>query len=277
MDTPITVAAISAAAAAVVAPAISFYLTKKKEREADWQKCKFEQYREFGTALGGIVGTDATPEGTRRFAVSCNTLHLIASQPVITALHAYQDEIRESNTDKSRTRHDALLSRLIWEIRQDLELPGNPAVGEFVAGLWSSGEFSLQKSEDDAPRVGNKAAEELRVRDPGITSVIEKSGLTQPGEHIRRTLLLFQTAKQRTWLAASNERLFCVLDDQKTRASGKLIQWILHRDEATQIKVRPRGAVGTVDIGPRKSWYYSTDLHTSPEELKERIQDLLTP
>lgn len=139
MDAPITVAAISAAAAAVIAPAISFYLTKKKEREADWQKYKFEQYREFATALGGIVGTDATPERNRRYNLSCNILHLIASKAVITALHEFQDEIGPSNANKSRVKHDALLSRLLWEIREDLKIPGNPALSEFDARLWCSG------------------------------------------------------------------------------------------------------------------------------------------
>lgn len=58
MDTPVIVAIISAAVA-VVAPAISFYLTKRKEREADWQKYKFEQYKEFIAALSGVVGGEA--------------------------------------------------------------------------------------------------------------------------------------------------------------------------------------------------------------------------
>jgi hypothetical protein len=138
MDTPVTVAVI-AAAAAVVAPAISFYLTKKKEREADWQKYKFEHYREFVAALGGIVGTDATPEGNLRFAVSSNTLNLIAPKAVIAALHEFQDEIRVTNTDKSRVRHDKLLSQLIWRIRADLNIPGTPAPNEFDVGLWCSG------------------------------------------------------------------------------------------------------------------------------------------
>jgi hypothetical protein len=139
VDAPIAVAVISAAAAAVVAPAISFYLTKKKEREADWQKYKFEQYREFVAALSGTVGTDSTPEGNRRFALSCNTLNLIASKDVITALRNFQDEIRVSNANKSRARHDELLSRLIWEIRADLGIPGTSTVDEFTAGLWCSG------------------------------------------------------------------------------------------------------------------------------------------
>lgn len=39
MDSPISVAVI-AAAAAIVVPAISFYFTKSKEREADWQRTR---------------------------------------------------------------------------------------------------------------------------------------------------------------------------------------------------------------------------------------------
>lgn len=138
VDTPVTVAVISAAAAVVV-PALALYLTKKKEREAAWLQYKFEQYREFVTALSGIVGTDSTADGNRRFAITSNTLHLLASKAVIEALHDFQDEIADSNRNKSRERHDRLLSRLIWEIRTDLKMPGTPPIEEFVAGLWCSG------------------------------------------------------------------------------------------------------------------------------------------
>jgi TctA family transporter len=64
MDTPVLVAFISPAAAVIV-PALSFYLTKKKEREADWQRAKFELYKERAKfelykelvlSLSGIVG-----------------------------------------------------------------------------------------------------------------------------------------------------------------------------------------------------------------------------
>ena len=138
MDTPVTVAIISAAAAIVV-PAVSFYLTKQKERQADWQRYKFEIYKEFVKSFSGIVGTDSTPEGNRGFAAACNTIHLIASQGVIKALHAFQDEIRVSNASKDDVRHDALLSRLEWEIREDLRIPGNSPMHEFKARLWCSG------------------------------------------------------------------------------------------------------------------------------------------
>jgi len=53
MDTPVTVAVISAAAAIIV-PAISFYLTKRKERQADWQRYKFELYKNLVQSLRGL-------------------------------------------------------------------------------------------------------------------------------------------------------------------------------------------------------------------------------
>ena len=74
MDTAVLVGVISASAAIVV-PAVSFYLAKRKDQEADWRKYKFEQYRDFLVALSGIVGTDATPENQRRFALASNTLN----------------------------------------------------------------------------------------------------------------------------------------------------------------------------------------------------------
>lgn len=131
--------AIISAAAAIVVPAASFYLTKRKERQADWQRYKFEIYKELVQSLSGIVETDSTPEGHRRFAAACNTLHLIASQGVIVALHNFQNEIRVSNANRDRDRHNALLSRLEWEIRKDLCIPGNPPIAEFKAILWCSG------------------------------------------------------------------------------------------------------------------------------------------
>ena len=138
MDTPVLIAVISAAAA-VVAPAISFYLTKRKERDADWRKYRFELYKEFVVAISGIVGTDSTPEGNRAFAKASNTLLLIGSNDVLTALYQFQDEIGVSNTSKSVARHDALLSRLIWEIREDLGIPRTSEASDFVAHLWCSG------------------------------------------------------------------------------------------------------------------------------------------
>jgi hypothetical protein len=143
MDTPVTVAIISAAAAAIVAPAISFYLTKSKDRQADWLRYKFEFYKEFILSLSGVVGADPSPEDRRRYAAAVNTLHLIASKGVIEALHKMQDCLSERKASEPITSGgglaDLLLSRLEWEMRIALQSPRNPPVGEFDARLWTPG------------------------------------------------------------------------------------------------------------------------------------------
>ena len=142
MDTTIVVWVI-AAASGVIVTAVSFYLTKEKEREADWRKYKYEQYKEFLVSMSGVVGTDSTPDGKRSFAVACSSLHLIGSSGVLVALHELIDAI--GNPDLSRAAHDALLSKLIWEIRQDVGIPGTPDESEFSARLWSSGSNGIRQ------------------------------------------------------------------------------------------------------------------------------------
>jgi hypothetical protein len=138
MDTAVVVAIISGVVA-VFAPSSAFFFTKAKEREADRQRRKLEQYGELLAAISSIVGTDATPQGHRRFAAACNTLSLMASVGVIQALHGYQDEIRVSNPNKSDEKHDVLYSKLVWEIRKDLGIPGPRRAEDFSVRLWCSG------------------------------------------------------------------------------------------------------------------------------------------
>lgn len=145
MDTSVVISVIAAASGVIVAAA-SYLFTKWRERETDWRKWKYEQYKDFLVSMSGIVGTDSTPEGNRSFARTCNTLHLIGSSGVLAALHAYQDEIRDSNPNKSDAKHDALLSMLIWEIRNDLSIPGTPEASDFSVHLWCSGTNKTKRS-----------------------------------------------------------------------------------------------------------------------------------
>jgi hypothetical protein len=138
MNSSVVVEAIAGAAAVIVA-ALSYLFTKMKEREADWRKWKYEQYKEFMVSISGIVAGDSTPESNRVFAKACNTLHLIGSKGVLDALHAYQDEARFSNPNHSAAKEAVLLSRLVWEVRKDVEIPGTPQASEFSVHLWCSG------------------------------------------------------------------------------------------------------------------------------------------
>ncbi|MDY7545489.1 hypothetical protein QN360_21110 [Glaciimonas sp. CA11.2] len=138
MDTPILVAVISAAASLVVA-AITFLLTKRKEREAEWRKQKLEHYREFLDALSGTVGTDATPDGHRRWARAVNTIGLVASQLVLTSLWKFQDSIGRSNPNPSVEDHDRKLNQLMLAIRADLGVTPADEPDLFSFRLWCSG------------------------------------------------------------------------------------------------------------------------------------------
>jgi hypothetical protein len=138
METGIVVAVI-AAATSLVGAALSFFFSIRKEREADWRKVKFEHYREFMNSLSSIVGSDASPEGHRRFAQACNTLQLVASKRVIASLHDFRDEIAGSNPNRSIEGHDKLLSRLIRDIRADLGIPSAANPADLSIRLWVSG------------------------------------------------------------------------------------------------------------------------------------------
>jgi hypothetical protein len=100
--------------------AVSYYLTKQKEREADWNKVKLEYYREYISAVAGIVEGRATAETHVRYTDAFNTIALVASPAVLDAVRAYQEEISINNTARSNQRHDEIYSDLINALRLDL-------------------------------------------------------------------------------------------------------------------------------------------------------------
>jgi hypothetical protein len=132
MDTSVLVEAIAAPTAVIVA-ALSYLFTKMKEREADWREGKYEQYKEFVAALSGNVGPKPSPESQQSFLKACNTLNLIGSRGVLASL---QSLIASFNSDNPREENNARMSRLNWEIRKDVRIPGTPGAEEFSARLW---------------------------------------------------------------------------------------------------------------------------------------------
>ncbi len=133
------IAAILTAVTSVFVAALTFWLTKYKEREVDIRKQKLEHYRDLVSSFSGIVGTDSTPEGQKHFAHASNNLSLIASQEVLIALQAFQHEIRKSNPKPSVERHDILLKKLMLAIRNDLGLAKKDDPEKLSFHLWCSG------------------------------------------------------------------------------------------------------------------------------------------
>ena len=130
--------ALIAAGAATIMAVLTYGLTKKREREADLRKERLAHYKDFVASLSGIIDGEGTPDGQRAFARACNNLNLVAPQPVIQALQAFQEETRAANPNRTRAQHDQLLSKLLYQIRKDLGVwPKDSA--DFKVGLWASG------------------------------------------------------------------------------------------------------------------------------------------
>lgn len=116
-----------------------------------------------------------------------------------------------------------------------------------------------------------------------IKFIVNSKDYDQETEELFKSdaLLIFQTSKQQTWLVATSERLYCLLDD--LREEEPHINWsipkveIISKDKVTlQVKSRNDTAdSGLVAIGPKHpSWYYSKRLF-SAEPIEKRICDLL--
>lgn len=115
------IAAVVSAAAALLVSALSFALNRRQQREADWRKTKFDLYREYVAALSGIIQGRENADAHCRYADTVNSLSLVASLAVLSALYAFQDEISwRSQSRRSSERHDALLNEVLAAMRQDL-------------------------------------------------------------------------------------------------------------------------------------------------------------
>jgi len=148
---------------------------------------------------------------------------------------------------------------------------------------YPGGEVSIQREDPGATKPKGEEATQEKYIDPtgfytkdGLTRLISKSGFVVDDEQVVGHLLFFRTRHQHTWLIATNRQLFCILDDEDTRASGRLIQWKLPLDQATPIQARisARGNP-VVDVGPRRSWLYSRRLHPDEQVLETDIARLI--
>jgi len=131
------IVAIITVVGSILAAAITSYLTKAKDREAEWRSAKLAHYKRFMTALSAIVGPTPTAEERITFADAANDIFLVGSPDVLVALRAYLDETADSNGGKVVDRHDELLTVLIFAIRDDLGRKPNRPKEPFEFRLWS--------------------------------------------------------------------------------------------------------------------------------------------
>src|ERR1043165_764170 len=138
MSAGVLAATISATGAFVVAT-VTYILTKRAERDAEWRKEKLAYYKEFVASLSGSIAGESTAEGQVRFARASNDLLLFAPYAVIDTLSRFREEIRVPNTAKKIEKHDALLSELFFQIRKDIGIRPSDSRRSFKINLWASG------------------------------------------------------------------------------------------------------------------------------------------
>jgi len=134
MDTPVVVAII-AAAASLFASALTFFLTKSKEREAEWRKVCVEQYKELISAMSEVAAANPTDTARRRLALASNHVGLFASPAVLRHLTSLLDAVKAGQLQ----HHDEMLTALMHAIRVDLGVPGASSQSDIRFKLWAPG------------------------------------------------------------------------------------------------------------------------------------------
>jgi len=94
-------------------------------------------------------------------------------------------------------------------------------------------------------------------------------------------LIIFETSKQKTWLVTTKERLYCILDDNRTQTMN--INWSISRntlisDKEVKLNINTKDrnqAIGLVDIGDQhKDWLYSKSLFED-RDISIQIKSLI--
>lgn len=119
-----------------ISTALTYYFTKKREREAQWRAEKMKYYVEYVNSLSGIVIGDSTEEGQKRFSKACNDIQLFAPKDVILAMQEFRVLIQGQF---SQEEHDFRLTQLLYAMRSDLNIKPKDKKGDWEARLWSSG------------------------------------------------------------------------------------------------------------------------------------------
>ncbi len=121
METSIYIAIISASGSILVAT-LTYFFSKRKDREAERRKLKIEHYENFANAMSQFVMEKISTEARKKFADACNRIFLIASPEVVICLYTLVEEISPRNQKPDKQKHDKLLTELMIAMRKDIGL-----------------------------------------------------------------------------------------------------------------------------------------------------------
>ena len=138
MLTAIASSLVSASALVAVA-ILTFFLNERGKRAADWRERKLSYYADFFDSLANNIEGYSSEESHRAFAKETNNMNLVASQEVLSALHAYREQISIGNVNRDYSLDEVLLLKLVNAIRADLKMPGGGRLAPNSVRLYSPG------------------------------------------------------------------------------------------------------------------------------------------
>jgi hypothetical protein len=132
---PQVIGALLTAVVTALGGIAAYWLTKKREREAELRREKLEHYKDFVASLSSAIDRGAGKDAQVAFARACNRLMLVAPQTVIDALDAFYDEVADAKAGKIPDLKYKRMSRLFFEIRRDLGISPDDDVATFNVAL----------------------------------------------------------------------------------------------------------------------------------------------
>jgi hypothetical protein len=126
IDSGVLVAVVGLLGSAMTA-GISYVLTKRQQLEAQWRESKRTHYQNLVSAISDVAVEHGDVEAYRRFVSAVNTIALVAPQPVVQAVLAWNDRGEKATVDQ----HNELLTRVMLTIRADLGITPKDDAGTF--------------------------------------------------------------------------------------------------------------------------------------------------
>lgn len=191
-------------------------------------------------------------------------------------------------------RTEEILTSLMWEISQHIEKTNEakkkPEVESeklVIPEMQDSGAEPVSVSVSVNPidfeqPVREGAHQETGVdatflTNAGVVHRLETASLNPNGRPVIGLICIFRTRSQRTWFVVTDRDFFCVLDDVKTSAGERRIQWQEPLGDARPVSVHARSnkATGLMDIGRHRNWLYSQQLHPDSERLRKGVERMI--
>jgi hypothetical protein len=123
---------------AIFVATLTYWLAKRREREAEWRTAKLEFYKVFIEATSGIMAEEGSPETQRAYSKASNNLLLFAPQEIIELNYNFRKRAK-TGSGISIDEHNELLTEFILAVRKDIGVKPKDDVKTFKAELWNSG------------------------------------------------------------------------------------------------------------------------------------------